>query len=62
MLSSHLRLGLRSGLFPSDFSTKIMYTFLIKYPSDNVIRKTCLKGRLSLIPIGYILQKTRNFS
>jgi len=29
ILSSHLRLGLPSGLFPSGFSTKILYTFLI---------------------------------
>jgi hypothetical protein len=29
MLSSHLRLGLYSGLFPSDFPTKIVYAFLL---------------------------------
>jgi len=29
ILSSHLRLGLTSGLFPSDFPTKILYSFLI---------------------------------
>jgi len=29
MLSSHLRLGLLSGLFPSGFQTKILYSFLI---------------------------------
>jgi hypothetical protein len=28
-LSLHLRLGLTSGLFPSDFWTKILYVFLI---------------------------------
>jgi hypothetical protein len=29
MLSSHLCLGLLSGLFPYGFLTKILYTFLI---------------------------------
>jgi len=29
ILSSHLRLGIPNGLFPPDFSTKILYTFLI---------------------------------
>jgi hypothetical protein len=28
ILSSHLRLGLPSGLFPSDFPTRILYSFL----------------------------------
>jgi hypothetical protein len=28
-LSSHLHLGLQSGLFPSDFLTKVLYAFLI---------------------------------
>jgi hypothetical protein len=28
ILSSHLRLGLLSGLFPSDFPTKTLHTFL----------------------------------
>jgi hypothetical protein len=28
MLSIHLRLGLPSGLFPSDFPTNNLYTFL----------------------------------
>ena len=27
ILSSHLRLGLPTGLFPSDFSTKTLYAF-----------------------------------
>jgi hypothetical protein len=28
-LSTYLRLGLPSGLFPSGFSTNILYTFLV---------------------------------
>jgi hypothetical protein len=33
---NHLRLGLPSGLFPSGFSTNILYAFLISH-----IRATC---------------------
>jgi hypothetical protein len=36
MLSIHLRLGLRSGLFPSGFPTNNLYTFLF-----SLIRATC---------------------
>ena len=36
ILSSHLRLGLSSGLFPSGFSTKTLYTPLLSH-----IRATC---------------------
>jgi hypothetical protein len=36
MLSIHLRLGLHSGLFPSDFPTNNLYTFLF-----SPIRATC---------------------
>jgi hypothetical protein len=32
MLSTHLRLGLPSGLFPSGFPTNILYAFLF-YPT-----------------------------
>jgi hypothetical protein len=36
ILSTHLRLGLPSGLFPSGFPTNILYTFLF-----SPIRATC---------------------
>jgi hypothetical protein len=36
MLSTHLRLGLPSGLFPSGFLTNNLYTFLFSH-----IRATC---------------------
>ena len=36
ILSSHPRLGLPSGLFPSGFSTKLLYT-----PLQSLIRATC---------------------
>ena len=37
LLSSHLHLGLPSGLFPTDFPTKTLYTTLLLIP----IRPTC---------------------
>jgi hypothetical protein len=46
MLTSHLHLGLPSGLFPSGFSTKTLYTSL-SYP----IHVTCLAH---LILLGFI--------
>jgi len=36
ILSSHLYLGLPSGLFPSDFPTEVLYPFYISH-----IRATC---------------------
>jgi hypothetical protein len=36
ILSTHLRLGLPSGLFPSGFPTNILYAFLLSH-----IRATC---------------------
>ncbi|PNF26626.1 hypothetical protein B7P43_G10242, partial [Cryptotermes secundus] len=36
ILSTHLRLGLPSGLFPSDFLTNILYAFL-----TSLIHATC---------------------
>jgi hypothetical protein len=36
ILSTHLRLGLRSGLFPSGFSANILYAFIFA-----IIRATC---------------------
>jgi len=46
ILSSHLRLGHPSGLFPSGFTTKILYAFLI-----SPIRVTC---PTHVIPLGLI--------
>ena len=49
ILSSHLRLGLPSGLFPSDFLTKILYTPLL-----SPIRGTC---SAHLILLDFITRK-----
>jgi hypothetical protein len=60
MLSTHLRLGLPSGLIPSSFPTNTLYTFL--FPP---IRATCpanliLIGLIILIILGEVY-KSRSF-
>jgi hypothetical protein len=54
ILSSHLRLGLPSSLFPSGFPIKILYTPLsnvLKHKQKNIIFKDLLH-RKSLVYIG----------
>jgi hypothetical protein len=36
MLSSHLHLGLPSGVFPSNFPTKILYAFLMQVYDSHI--------------------------
>jgi len=49
ILSTHLRLGLRSGLFPSGFPTKTLYTSL-----SSPIRATCPAHITSHICLKYV--------
>jgi hypothetical protein len=46
ILSSHLRLGLRSGLFPSDIPTKTLYAVLVSMHTTYLVH---------LIPIYFII-------
>jgi len=51
ILSSHLRLGLPSGLFPSDFPTKALYiqiTTTLKCPNSSVVENKLLPGNAGL--------------
>jgi hypothetical protein len=49
LLSSHLSLGLPSGLFPSDFPTKILYVFLSAYHKllDSFNQNVEISGKFS---------------
>jgi hypothetical protein len=47
-LSTHLRLGLPSGLFPSGFPTNILYVFFITiratFPANLILYSVCIRG------------------
>jgi len=53
MLSSHLRLGHVSGLFPSGFLTKLCYTFLMSPMCAYVCQRSCFKLPNILLLIVY---------
>ena len=59
ILSTHLRLGLPSGLFPSDFPTKTLYT-----PLSSPIRATCPAHPILLDFITYTIlgEQYKSFS
>jgi hypothetical protein len=59
ILSSHLRLGLPSGLFPSGFQTKILFAFLI-----SPMRTTCHSHLdfLALIIVLYKYQEVKSIN
>jgi len=58
LLSSHLRLGLPHGLFPSDFPTKILYAFLIS-PVRSTFPTNLLRTNWNTVPHNVLkLRKT----
>jgi hypothetical protein len=61
MLSSHLRLGLLSGPFPSGFHTKCLYALLFHATNTSLLRlivyRCATTAGTSFMTSGYILSK-----